>query len=184
MRRRRIVSTLLLRASIVMLDGNPQYPDLGAQWQLAERTQPTLMGAGPALLMGCRKAGLQIGREFDLGSIRQLCAAGARVDLTPTKAAERMVDASIGWAYVDQSAYCPKLHELVALRGLIGKRPGLSTIEVLIGPVRGRRGVRRSIALVSGHMRCDATRGRHNEDHGSGGHRHHVVSGRQRTDGR
>jgi len=72
-----LVSTLLLRASIVMLDGNPQYPDLGAQWQLAERTQPTLMGAGPALLMGCRKAGLQIGREFDLGSIRQLCAAGS-----------------------------------------------------------------------------------------------------------
>ena len=57
-----LVSTLLLRASIVMLDGNPQYPDPAAQWQLAERTQPTLMGAGPALLMGaarpaCRSGG-------------------------------------------------------------------------------------------------------------------------------
>jgi acetoacetyl-CoA synthetase len=72
-----LVSTLLLRASIVMLDGNPQYPSAAAQWQLAERTQPTLMGAGPALLMGCRKAGLQIGRDFDLASIRQLCAAGS-----------------------------------------------------------------------------------------------------------
>jgi acetoacetyl-CoA synthetase len=72
-----LVSTLLLRASIVMLDGNPQYPSAAAQWQLAERTQPTLMGAGPALLMGCRKAGLQIGKEFDLASIRQLCAAGS-----------------------------------------------------------------------------------------------------------
>jgi acetoacetyl-CoA synthetase len=72
-----LVSTLLLRASIVMLDGNPQYPNPAAQWQLAEQTQPTLMGAGPALLMGCRKAGLQIGRDFDLASIRQLCAAGS-----------------------------------------------------------------------------------------------------------
>jgi acetoacetyl-CoA synthetase len=72
-----LVSTLLLRASIVMLDGNPQYPDAAAQWQLAEQTQPTLMGAGPALLMGCRKAGLEIGRDFDLASIRQLCAAGS-----------------------------------------------------------------------------------------------------------
>jgi acetoacetyl-CoA synthetase len=72
-----LVSTLLLRASIVMLDGNPQYPDGAAQWALAERTQPTLMGAGPALLMGCRKAGMQIGSEFDLSSIRQLCAAGS-----------------------------------------------------------------------------------------------------------
>jgi acetoacetyl-CoA synthetase len=72
-----LVSTLLLRASIVMLDGNPQYPNPAAQWQLAEQTQPTLMGAGPALLMGCRKAGLEIGRDFDLASIRQLCAAGS-----------------------------------------------------------------------------------------------------------
>jgi acetoacetyl-CoA synthetase len=72
-----LVSTLLLRASIVMLDGNPQYPDGSAQWALAERTQPTLMGAGPALLMGCRKAGMDVGSEFDLSSIRQLCAAGS-----------------------------------------------------------------------------------------------------------
>jgi acetoacetyl-CoA synthetase len=72
-----LVSTLLLRASIVMLDGNPLYPDGAAQWALAERTQPTLMGAGPALLMGCRKAGLEIGRDYDLSSLRQLCAAGS-----------------------------------------------------------------------------------------------------------
>jgi acetoacetyl-CoA synthetase len=72
-----LVSTLLLRASIVMLDGNPVYPDGAAQWRLAERTRPTLMGAGPALLMGCRKAGLEVGTDFDLSSLRQLCAAGS-----------------------------------------------------------------------------------------------------------
>jgi acetoacetyl-CoA synthetase len=72
-----LVSALLLRASIVMLDGNPLYPDGAAQWRLAERTRPTLMGAGPALLMSCRKAGLQIGSDFDLSSLRQLCAAGS-----------------------------------------------------------------------------------------------------------
>ena len=37
-----LVSTLLLRASIVMLDGNPLYPDLAAQWRLAEETRPTI----------------------------------------------------------------------------------------------------------------------------------------------
>ena len=72
-----LVSTLLLRASIVMLDGNPLYPDMSAQWRLAEQTQPTIMGAGPALLMGCRKAGLDVGSGFDLSSLRQLCAAGS-----------------------------------------------------------------------------------------------------------
>ncbi len=72
-----LVSALLLRASIVMLDGNPGHPDLAAQWRLAEQLRPTVMGAAPALLMGCRRAGLEIGEDFDLSSIRQLCAAGS-----------------------------------------------------------------------------------------------------------
>lgn len=71
-----LVSTLLFRASIVMLDGNPLYPDLTSQWRLAEELRPTLMGAVPAYLMGCRKAGVNL-RDFDLSSIRQLCAAGS-----------------------------------------------------------------------------------------------------------
>ena len=72
-----LVSTLLLRASIVMLDGNPLYPDMAEQWRLAEETRPTLMGAGPALLMGCRKAGLGSAQAFDLSCIRQLAPAGS-----------------------------------------------------------------------------------------------------------
>jgi acetoacetyl-CoA synthetase len=72
-----LISTLLFRASIVMIDGNPAYPDLSAQWRLAEETRPTHMGAGPAYLMGCRKAGLDPGRDFDLSSIRQLIAGGS-----------------------------------------------------------------------------------------------------------
>lgn len=71
-----LVSSLLLRTSIVMLDGNPMYPDISAQWRLAEELRPTLMGAVPAFLMGCRKAGVELG-EFDLSSIRQLAAAGS-----------------------------------------------------------------------------------------------------------
>ncbi len=71
-----LVSALLLRASIVMIDGNPAYPDLGFQWRLAEETRPTFMGASPALLMGCRKAGVDL-TALDLTSIRQLGAAGS-----------------------------------------------------------------------------------------------------------
>jgi len=72
-----LVSALLLRASIVMIDGNPAHPDLSFQWRLAEQTRPTMMGAGPALLMGCRKARLPLAEDFDLSSIRQLGAAGS-----------------------------------------------------------------------------------------------------------
>ncbi len=71
-----LVSALLLRASIVMLDGNPIHPALEMQWRLAEQLRPTQMGVGPALLMACRKAGVRL-RDYDLSSIRQLCAAGS-----------------------------------------------------------------------------------------------------------
>jgi acetoacetyl-CoA synthetase len=71
-----LVSSLVHRASIVMIDGNPGYPDLAMQWRLAEETRPTFMGASPALLMGCRKAGVDLTR-LDLSSIRQLGAAGS-----------------------------------------------------------------------------------------------------------
>jgi acetoacetyl-CoA synthetase len=72
-----LVSTLLLRASIVMLDGNPMYPDIAAQWRLADEIRPTMMGAVPAMLMGCRKAGVNLRDDFDLSSLRQLAAAGS-----------------------------------------------------------------------------------------------------------
>ncbi len=72
-----LVSALLLRASIVMLDGDPAWPDLMEQWRLAEQTRPSVMGVSPAYLMACRKAGLMLGRERDLGSIRMLCTAGS-----------------------------------------------------------------------------------------------------------
>jgi acetoacetyl-CoA synthetase len=72
-----LVSSLLLRASIVLTDGDPTWPDLAAQWRLAELYRPTVMGVAPAYLMACRKAGLEPGRECDLTSIRVLCTAGA-----------------------------------------------------------------------------------------------------------
>jgi acetoacetyl-CoA synthetase len=72
-----LVSALLLRASIVMLDGDPAWPDLSEQWRLAERNRPTVMGVSPPYLMACRKAGLNLRDDFDLSSIRVLCTAGS-----------------------------------------------------------------------------------------------------------
>jgi acetoacetyl-CoA synthetase len=76
-----LVSTLLLRASIVMIDGNLAHPDLSFQWRIAEETQATMLGVSPAFVMGCRKAGLEPGRSFDLSSIRTLGVAGSPLAL-------------------------------------------------------------------------------------------------------
>jgi acetoacetyl-CoA synthetase len=72
-----LVSGLLVRASIVLIDGNPLHPDLRWQWQLAAETGATLMGASPGFLMACRKEGVGPAAEFDLSRLRQIGAAGS-----------------------------------------------------------------------------------------------------------
>jgi acetoacetyl-CoA synthetase len=76
-----LVSTLLVRASIVLIDGNPAYPDLSAQWRLAEATRPTMLGLSPSFVLACRKEGVDPGRRFDLSSIRSLGVAGSPLPL-------------------------------------------------------------------------------------------------------
>src|SRR4051812_46168996 len=72
-----LASVLLTRASIVMIDGNPGWPDLGYQWRLVEETKSTFFGISPAFTMACRKDGLTPGRDLDLSSVRSVCAAGS-----------------------------------------------------------------------------------------------------------
>jgi acetoacetyl-CoA synthetase len=76
-----LVSVLLLRASIVMIDGNPAHPDISFQWRVIEETRPTFFGLSPAFTMACRKEGLEPGRMFDLSSVRMVCEAGSPLPL-------------------------------------------------------------------------------------------------------
>jgi acetoacetyl-CoA synthetase len=76
-----LVAGLLVRSSIVMLDGDPVWPDPGWQWRVAEETQPSFMGVSPTFLMTCRKAGLEPGRRHDLQSIRMFGTAGSPLPL-------------------------------------------------------------------------------------------------------
>ena len=90
-----LVSTLLLRASIVMLDGNPGYPDLGNQWRLAEEARPTLMGISPAFALACRKQGVEPGRRYDLSSLRSLTVAGSPLPVDGFEWIYEQVDPSV-----------------------------------------------------------------------------------------
>ncbi len=70
-----LVSGLLVGSTIVMIDGDPAYPDLGWQWRLAEQTRATLMGASPGFVMACRANGVDLS-ALDL-RIRVVGSAGA-----------------------------------------------------------------------------------------------------------
>ncbi|MEO6665538.1 MAG: anthranilate phosphoribosyltransferase [Nitrospiria bacterium] len=95
---------------------------------------PAVLAAcgAPAVSHGCRA----MGPKFGLTHHQVLAAAGAPVDLTPEQAAARLADPAVGWAYLDQASFHPELHGLTELRRLIVKRPCLSTLEKLCGPVR------------------------------------------------
>ncbi|TWP38563.1 acetoacetate--CoA ligase [Leekyejoonella antrihumi] len=70
-----LVSSLLVRSSLVMVDGNPAHPDLGWQWRLAQETQATIMGVSPGFVMACRKDGLDL-TAYDL-AVRVVGSAGS-----------------------------------------------------------------------------------------------------------
>ncbi|MEJ2871238.1 acetoacetate--CoA ligase [Actinomycetospora sp. OC33-EN08] len=72
-----LVSGLLCRAAIVLVDGNFLYPDLGEQWRIAADARLTHLGTSPGYLMACRKAGVEPRAVGDLSSLRVLGITGS-----------------------------------------------------------------------------------------------------------
>jgi acetoacetyl-CoA synthetase len=72
-----LVGCLFTDAAIVLYDGSPAYPGLGAMWSLAERTGMTCMGLSAGLLAACEKAGLRPGEEYDLSALRSIGSTGS-----------------------------------------------------------------------------------------------------------
>jgi acetoacetyl-CoA synthetase len=69
-----LMSTLLLRASIVMIDGNPGYPGFA---------------------LACRKQGIEPGRQYDLSSLRSLTVAGSPLPVDGFEWIYEQVDKSV-----------------------------------------------------------------------------------------
>jgi acetoacetyl-CoA synthetase len=73
----KLVSGLCVGATIVLFDGNPNWPDLGALWQLAAETGVTVFGVSAPFLMACRDADLDVHAYGDLGRVRSVGSTGA-----------------------------------------------------------------------------------------------------------
>lgn len=80
----------------------------------------------------------EVGPKFGVTHRHVLQAAGVNVDISVEEASKRISDPNIGWAYVDQSQFCPGLHALTPLRKKIIKRQILTTVEVLAKPIQAR----------------------------------------------
>jgi acetoacetyl-CoA synthetase len=72
-----LVSGPAVGAAIVLFDGNPAYPDLGALWRLAEEAGMTYFGTSAPFLLACRKADLVPQEVADLSRLRGVGSTGA-----------------------------------------------------------------------------------------------------------
>jgi acetoacetyl-CoA synthetase len=72
-----LVGALLTPASIVLYDGNPATPDLGALWDLAERTGMTTFGTSASYIASCMKAGVEPRDGRNLSALRAVGSTGS-----------------------------------------------------------------------------------------------------------
>ncbi len=87
----------------------------------------------PAYCHGLERAG----PKYGITPHRVLKMAGKDVDLSVPDAITAMN--TRGWCYIDQAQYIPPLHDVVSLRDQMVKRTCLSTLEVVLKPLSGRR---------------------------------------------
>tara|TARA_B100001123_G_scaffold141021_1_gene163869 strand:+ start:698 stop:2497 length:1800 start_codon:yes stop_codon:yes gene_type:complete len=72
-----LVSGLASGASIVLYDGSPGHPNLGALWRMADRTEITHFGTSPKFLAACSKSELVPKEIADLSNFKAILSTGA-----------------------------------------------------------------------------------------------------------
>ncbi len=80
-----LVGGLLVGSTVVLYDGSPAHPDLGALWRLAAETSVTYFGTSAPYLLACKKRRVRPRETRDLSALRAIGTTGA--PLPPTASA-------------------------------------------------------------------------------------------------
>ncbi|MBI5034181.1 MAG: acetoacetate--CoA ligase [Chloroflexi bacterium] len=72
-----LLSALGVGATIVLYDGNPNYPDAGAMWKLVEEEKVTIFGLSASYVNFLKSAGVRPGKDYDLSSLREISQTGS-----------------------------------------------------------------------------------------------------------
>jgi acetoacetyl-CoA synthetase len=64
-------------ATIVLYDGNPAYPDIGAMWQLAQDTKISIFGCSASYINFLKQQGYKPGEHYDLSSLKEISQTGS-----------------------------------------------------------------------------------------------------------
>ncbi len=72
-----LLSSLGVGATIVLYDGNPNYPDAGAMWKLIQDEKITVFGCSASYINGLRSQGVTPGKDYDLSSLKEISQTGS-----------------------------------------------------------------------------------------------------------
>ncbi len=72
-----LVSALASKASLVLYDGSPFYPDGNVLWDYAEVVDMTLFGTSAKYIDALKKNNLAPGKKFNLSQLRTICSTGS-----------------------------------------------------------------------------------------------------------
>jgi acetoacetyl-CoA synthetase len=72
-----LVGGLLVGATVVLYDGSPAHPDMGALWRFAERAGVTYFGTSAAFVLASAKAGVEPARDADLSALHSIGSTGS-----------------------------------------------------------------------------------------------------------
>ncbi len=72
-----LVSALASKASLVLYDGSPFYPDGNLLWDYAEAVDMTLFGTSAKYIDALKKNNLAPGKKFNLSRLRTICSTGS-----------------------------------------------------------------------------------------------------------
>jgi acetoacetyl-CoA synthetase len=72
-----LVSSLAVGATLVLFDGAPFHPDGNRLFALAEQERISIFGTSAKYIDAVKKAGLEPGRDHDLGALRAILSTGS-----------------------------------------------------------------------------------------------------------
>ena len=72
-----LLSSLAVGATIVLYDGNPNYPDPGAMWKLIQDEKITIFGCSATYINYLRSQGVKPGKHYDLSTLREISQTGS-----------------------------------------------------------------------------------------------------------
>jgi acetoacetyl-CoA synthetase len=72
-----LLSSLAAGATIILYDGNPNYPDPGAMWKLIDEEKISIFGCSASYLLFLKKEGFSPRARFDLSSLREISQTGS-----------------------------------------------------------------------------------------------------------